>query len=182
MFSVKPLADLGVITKNTEDMADIGTVLLYNCLELHGLYVHGQSIAYQYKTFIYKPPEFTNGGAFYFEISVDPPYTRLLRYQFPFDLWEPSLMAFALTSQVLFLAGPRPIFEGEALPDAVEKAGLTGVSSTIEALHASIDVSLKEHGGLLVRIGPDTWNIVRLLYMQNTLRGMVKRPDPSKLN
>jgi hypothetical protein len=91
-------------------------------------------------------------------------------------------MAFALTSQVLFLAGPKPIFEGEALPDEVERVGLTGISSTIEALHASIDESIKKHGGLLVQIGPDTWNVVRLLYMQNTLRGMVRRPDPSKLN
>jgi len=163
-------------------MTDIGTVMLYNCLELHGLFVHGQSIPYHYRTFIYKPPEFVNGGAFYFEISVDPPYNRHLRYQFPFDLWEPSLMAFALTSQVLFMAGPKPPFEGEALPDEVERAGLTGISSTVEALYASIDESMKRHGGLLVRIGIDTWNIVRLLYMQNTLRDMVKRPAPNKFN
>jgi hypothetical protein len=182
MFSVKPLEDLGVITKSDRDMTDIGTVMLYNCLELHGLFVHGKAIHYHYKTFIYKPPEFANGGAFYFEISVDPPYNRLLRYQFPFDLWEPSLMAFALTNQVLFMAGPKPCFEGEALPEECGRVGLSGLSSTVEALHASIDESIKKHGGLLVRIGPDTWNIVRLLYMQNTLRGMVKRPDPSKFN
>ena len=179
---VKTPNDLGVITKNAENMADIGTVLLYNCLELHGLHVHDEPVHYSYRTFIHKPPEFSDGGALYFEINVDPPCHRHLRYQFPFDMWEPSLVAFALTNQVLFMAGPRPYFEGEALPEAAIKAGLDGVSSTVEVLHASIQESIEAHGGLLVKIGPDTWNIVRLLYQQNTLREMVRRPDPSKFN
>lgn len=181
-FLVKTPDDFGVITRGTDNPLDVGTILLYNCTELENIYAHGYNLSFGYKTFIQKPESYLDGGALFFQVTVDPPHNRQLHYSFPFDLWEPALMAFSLASQVLFLAGPRLRLEGEGLPEAWTKAGLDGVSSSLESLQEMLKNSLEAYGGLLVPIGPPTWMVVRMLYQNNALREMVKNPHPSLMN
>lgn len=181
-FLVKPVTDFGVLTRDAENPVDVGTILLYNCHELEGLFEQGNGISYAYRTFIFKTEAIDDGGAFFFEVKVEPPHNRLIRYAFPFDIWKPSLMAFAIAPQVLFLAGPRIQFEGVGLPEHVQAAGLDGVCTTVECLQASIEASLQAHGGLLVQIGPQTWAAVQVLYNANMLRQAVRHPHPNHVN
>ena len=91
-------------------------------------------------------------------------------------------MAFAIAGQVLFLAGPRPRYEGGELPEDWVRAGMDGMELSIDSMQAMLQASLEEHGGVLVPIGPPTWAVVKLLYQQNILRGMVRSPHPNHVN
>lgn len=181
-FLVKPLSDFGVLTRDPDNPVNVATILLYNCTELEGLFTVGNQVTYSYKTFTYKADAWADQGAFFFEVSLQEPHNRLLRYAFPFNIWKPSLMAFAIAPQVLFLAGPRIQFEGEALPDDVRATGLEGCCMSVDALQALIEASLQQYGGLLVPIGPQTWAAVHLLYRANALRQAVLNPDPNHVN